>query len=87
MILSKLIGLVMMATAVAGHAQHTPEEMVTYHQQVARDSEALRQCLQTAELKELHARVVAERQQSFRRMRKARGIDIQSRGQSWHDLR
>ena len=85
MILSTILRLAVVASTAVGvsaHAKRTPAEMIEYHQQVARDSEALSQCLQTREMKELHARVVAERRESFHRLRKARGVDVQPRGKS-----
>lgn len=85
MMISKILRVVVIAAAAVGvsaHADRTPQEMAEYHRHVARDSEALSQCLDSPELKELNARVVAERQASFRRLRKARSIGVQSRGKS-----
>ncbi|KAJ4357380.1 uncharacterized protein N0V89_001955 [Didymosphaeria variabile] len=79
MTLSKILRLAVVAAAVLGasaHVKRTPREMVEYHKQVARDSEALAQCLDTPDLKELNARIIVERRESFHRLRKARGIDV-----------
>ncbi|KAF1975611.1 aromatic compound dioxygenase [Bimuria novae-zelandiae CBS 107.79] len=67
------------AVCVSSHAKRTPEEIVEYHRQVTRNAEALNKCLETPELKELGTRVMAKRQESFRQLRKTRGIELEPR--------
>ncbi|KAL1612129.1 hypothetical protein SLS60_000352 [Paraconiothyrium brasiliense] len=94
MILSKLLRFAVVATAVLGvtaHEKRSPKEMTEYHNQVARDSEALTRCLDTPDLKALNARLTVERRESFHRLRKARGIDVQPRAdkpslEKWHKV-
>jgi hypothetical protein len=80
MMLSKIILLAAAAVGVSAHEKRSPEQVTEYHQQVAHDSEALTQCLNTPELKELISRIGAERQEIFHHLRKARGINVQPRG-------
>lgn len=80
MIFSKLARFVATAAflvAVSAHTKRTPEEMVEYHRQVTRDAQALTNCLETPELKDLGARVMAKRQEDFRHLQ-ARSLE--SRG-------
>ncbi|KAL5384093.1 hypothetical protein DPSP01_005566 [Paraphaeosphaeria sporulosa] len=93
MLLSKIFRLAVMAATAVGvsaHTQRTPAEMIEYHQKVARDAKALTKCLDTPGLKELNTRLIAQRRESFHRLRKARGIDFQPRDKAalekWHNI-
>lgn len=85
MMFSKILQVVVaaaFAVGVSAHAKRTPEELAQYHRLVARDAQALNKCLQTREMKDLNARVMAKRQESLHRLRKARGIDLEARSKS-----
>ncbi|KAF1949942.1 aromatic compound dioxygenase, partial [Byssothecium circinans] len=51
-------------------------QMLECKQHVSRGSEALSNCLESRELKDLHTRMAAERAETVHRIRKARGIDV-----------
>jgi len=78
MLFDKVIRFAAAALAVAAVAAHldlSAEEKVRYSHHVARSTEAMSQCLETPELKDLHKRMVAEREETLHRIRRARGHD------------
>jgi hypothetical protein len=68
-----LVALLLLAGHSAAHVDLSPDELVKYHANVKRDSDALHQCLQSPEMREHNARMVAYREQTFHRLRQARG--------------
>lgn len=83
MLFMKILRLAVLAVAAVGvsaHAKRTSAEMTEYRRQVVRDTEALSKCLDTPELKELNARMIAQRRETLGHMRKARGINVRPRG-------
>ena len=78
MIFAKVIRFAAAALAVAAvtaHVDLSSEETAWYNGHVTRSTEALKQCLEMPELKDLHKRMVAERKETLHRIRKARGIE------------
>jgi hypothetical protein len=75
--------LVAAALTLVGVMAHMPdltaEETAWYNAHVARSSEALKQCLQTPELKDLHKRMTIERIETLKRVRNARGLDTRGK--------
>ncbi|KAJ4293196.1 hypothetical protein N0V90_008478 [Kalmusia sp. IMI 367209] len=82
MSLSNLFRLAVAAAftvCVFAHAKRSPEEMIEHHQQVARGTEILTQCLGSPAMKQLNARIIAKRQESLTYLRRARDINIKPR--------
>jgi hypothetical protein len=67
-----LVALLLLAGHSAAHVDLSPDELVKYHANVKRDSDALYQCLQSPEMHEYNTRMVAHREQTLHRLRQAR---------------
>jgi hypothetical protein len=58
----------------AAHLDLSPDELIEYHANIKRDSEALSQCLQSPGMREHNARTVARREQTLDLLREAQGM-------------
>lgn len=63
---------------ISAHLNLSPDESVEYHQNLKRDGEVLARCLQSLEMREQHTRMLIHHEQTLHRLRKTRGIDVET---------
>lgn len=72
---SAIVFLLLLITQVTAHLHLSSDELVDYHRQIKRDSEALSKCLKSPAMQEHNARMLTYRNETLHKLRIARGID------------
>jgi hypothetical protein len=75
------VALLLLLTHVAAHMELSLEELVDYHKDIKRDSEALSNCMKSPDMREQTVLMLAHRDQTLDNLRKARAVD-QERGKT-----
>lgn len=70
-----LLALPLFANVAVAHPKLSDEQLAEYHANQARTTKALHRCLEAPHMKGIKARMVEEREASFKHVLKARGIE------------
>lgn len=73
-----VFALLLLLTQVTAHLDLTPDELVKYHRDIKRDSDSLSKCLQSPQMQEHNARMLAHQNETLWNLRMARGINSES---------